>query len=188
MRKTIIALALAAGLALTGCTTTETKGATHTDKSGTNAGPTPSVEPSDEPSAEDTPTDEESAAATATFGTAYEWEDGLYVHISKPTPFKPSEYAAGGKAPHNLAFVVKIVNNTHKVYDPTEFSTTLQAGNAEAEEVYDSGNGFSGSPETKLLPGREAQFKIGYNMANVSDLVLEVSPGFDYDSALFTSQ
>ena len=37
------------------------------------------------------------------------------------------------------------------------------------------------------LSDRDATFAVGFGVADPADVVLEISPGFDYDSALFAS-
>lgn len=86
-----------------------------------------------------------------------------------------------------VAFTVTIDNGATSNYDPTLFMASAQSGSVEASEVFDSENGFNGPPTTKLLPGRTVTFKVGYGVQDPKDIVLEVTPGFDYDSAIFTS-
>jgi hypothetical protein len=63
----------------------------------------------------------------------------------------------------------------------------MQSATTEEQQVYDSANGIGGSPTTTLLPGREIQFRMAFGATNPDDLVLEVTPGFEYGSAIFTS-
>jgi hypothetical protein len=142
------------------------------------------------PAATDTPAaDESDTAASPKFGQAYTWDDGLSLKVSKPKPFKPSEYAATTGKGTAVKFTFTIVNKTDKPYDPSLFYATLQSGNTEAGDIFDSENGIEGSPSTKVLPGREAKFDMGWMAKNPKDLVLEVSPdaGIEYESVIFTS-
>jgi predicted small secreted protein len=175
-RVALIALALT----VTGCATESGTGTTEQPAAGSNAEATDdgtSDEAADEPTQSENPK----------FGDTYTWEDGLQVTISKPKPFEPSEFAAAEKAAAYVAFNVTIVNGTDANYDPTLFSTTMQSGNEEAAEVFDTENGFEGSPLTAVLPGRESKFKIGYGVSKPDDLVMDVSPGFEYESVIFTN-
>lgn len=120
------------------------------------------------------------------FGEAVTWDDGLSVRVEPPVEFTPSEYVDfTGTA---MRFTVIIVNHTGTNFDPSGFSATLQSGNREAEQIYDSGAGI-GRPDTKLLDGREVEFDIAFGVSDPSDLVLEVSPDWDFDraSAIFVS-
>lgn len=135
-----------------------------------------------EPAAEKEPKDE-----TPTFGQAYTWEDGITVKISKPASFKPSEYSSFDEQPDYLKFGVKIVNKSGKTFDVNSFNASLQSGNEEMEQVFDSENGFNGPPATKLLDGRESKFVIGFGAKDVNDLVLQVTPDFEHEAVLYTS-
>lgn len=181
-RKALAALGLIAVLTATGCGSTTGK-ADSDPPSGTNA------DASTPASADASPTAETSQDANLKFGQAFTWEDGLTVKVSKPKPFKPSEYAATTGKGQAIKFTFTVVNQTKKPYDPSLFYATLQSGNTEAEEIFDSENGLEGSPNTKVLAGREAKFDAGYNVKNPKDLVLELSPdaGMEYESAIFTS-
>lgn len=181
MRK-IATLAAVAALTLTGCATTESTGVTE-DKSGSNAASETEKTTDPAPKSE-APKDD----GTAKFGQTYEWSDGLSVRISKPKKFQPDQWAVGKKGKNHVMFNVKIVNNTGAPFDAAMFSTTMQSGNAEASEIYDTANGFDGAPMTKILDGRESQFKIGYSVQNPEDLVLEVSPSFEHQSVLFVTK
>lgn len=124
---------------------------------------------------------------TVAFGTAFTWEDGLTATVSKPKAYKPSETAAGVKGKKHVVVTVTLVNKTGKTFDPSLVTMTMQSGDDEASEIYDTGNGIEGSPSTKLLNGRQAKFKAAFSVANPADLVLELAPDFEHDSALWTT-
>ncbi|MDV7991606.1 hypothetical protein [Rhodococcus sp. IEGM 1374] len=136
----------------------------------------------------------ESAAPTtaestnSTFGQAFTFNDGLSVGVSAPTPYTPSPSAStsnpGGQF---VAFTVTIVNGSPNNYDPALFSASLQSGNTEADQVYDTANDVGGAPSTAVLPSRESQFTIAFEVTDPADLVLQVSPGFEYRDAFFTN-
>ena len=146
-----------------------------------------SAVPSDDPATYEDPTPTPTGTGPAKFGQRYSWEDGLVVTVSVPKRFTPSEYAAADPAPAYVYFQVTIVNGTTSNYDPSVFSVSAQSGNTEASEVFDSENGFEGSPSTRVTPNREVTFKVGFGVQNQRDIVLDVTPGFDYDDALFSS-
>lgn len=148
------------------------------DDAASDEEPTESASESESPSATDQP---------ITFGQTMAWDTGLSVTVSAPQPFQPSEYTDPGSAPHNVKLRVKIVNQSDAMFDPAMFTTTLQSGDAEAEEIFDSEKDINGGPSTKLLPGREVVFAIAYNVKDPKDLVLEVRPDFALDSAFFVS-
>lgn len=80
-----------------------------------------------------------------------------------------------------------LVNGTATEFEPIAFQATMQSGNVEAESMYITSLGVLGAPSTVLLPGREAVFRIAFAVSNPADLVMEVRPGFEYDSAIFTT-
>jgi hypothetical protein len=119
------------------------------------------------------------------FGQAFTWKPGITVKVGKPKPYHPSQYAAVGKGKNHVAFLVTLVKKTGKTFDPTLIYMTMQSGNVEAQAIYDE-NGVGDTPQTKLLDGREAQFKVGFTVKNPQDLVFEMSPdaNLTYKSAL----
>ncbi len=93
----------------------------------------------------------------------------------------------GGKEKANVRFEIVIVNKTGKMFDPSMVSISMQSGNSEAEQIYDSAGGLSGSPSTPLLDGREAKFSVGFNVALATDLVMSVHTDFEHEATIFTS-
>jgi hypothetical protein len=129
----------------------------------------------------------EAPPANPTFGESFEWSDGLSVTVSEPSEFTPTEMAFASPAASYLSFVVTIVNGSDANYDPSGLFATLQSGNTEAEQIFDFDDGFAGTPQTALLPGREVEFKIGFGVDNPDDLVMQIIADFTRESAIFTS-
>lgn len=124
---------------------------------------------------------------TATFGQAFSWEDGLSLSVGKPSTYKPSEWAIGtDKFKHYVVFDVRVVNKTGKPWDPSLITESIQSSNQEGEQIYDTGT-LGDEPSTTLLNGREVKFRIAFAVPDPKDLVLEISPDFDHDPAIFTS-
>lgn len=173
--RAILITVAATALVLAGCGTT---GATNdSPPNGSNG----------DKAAASTKKSEKPKEENPTFGQSYTWEDGITVTISKPSDFKPGQYAAASKSPAYVKFSVRIVNKSGKNFDPVLFNATLQSGNEEAEQVFDSENKIGETPTTALLDGREAKFTIGFGVKDKSDLVLQVAPGFEYNSVIFTN-
>lgn len=127
------------------------------------------------------------ASANSKFGEAFTFRNNLAVSVSLPEPYTPSSSAAGGEsADQFVVFTVTVVNGSTENYDPALFTADLQSGNREADKVYDSANGI-GAPTTVVLPGRESEFRLAFAVSDPEDLVLQVSPAFDYRDAIFTS-
>lgn len=119
-------------------------------------------------------------------GKSFTYSDGLQVTISKPTAFTSSEWAMPEGA-QSLAFDITIVNGTDAAYDPSMDYFTAQVGNAEAEEIFDTENGFDGTPMTKILPGRETTYKVGFVGSDAKNLVMEYQPGdWERGSLIYT--
>ena len=119
-------------------------------------------------------------------GESFTYSDGLQITVGKPSAFTSSEWAMPESAPA-LAFDIKIVNGTNAPYDPSMDFFSAQIGNTEAEEVFDSEQGFEGSPMTKVRPGREAAYKIAFAGTDTKNLVLEYQPGdWEHGSLIFT--
>lgn len=175
MMKKIAGLDLCiAALTVTACGTP----ASHSDSAptGVNAG---SAGDSEQTSGSDT------QSADAAFGTAYTWDDGLSVEVGAPEAFTPSEYAAGTEGYSQFVrFTVRIVNGTSENWDPSLFYVTLQSGNQEASQVYDSQQ-LGDSPTTTLLPGREVEYSIAFSVNDPADLVMEVAPDLSYQNVIF---
>jgi hypothetical protein len=122
------------------------------------------------------------------FGSAFTWKDGLTVKVSEPKPFKPSKYAAvPGRGNKHVVFTVTVVNKTPKTFDPSLFNMTMQSANVEAQQLFDKDKELNGTPATKLLQGRESQFRAGFTVKNPQDLVLDLSPdaGLEHEPALW---
>jgi hypothetical protein len=171
-----------------------TAGTVETPAAGVNA-PTasaPATSSAEDKTAASTPASEppagdaSAASNQAAFGETYRWADGLEVTVSTPTPFTPGKYASAEPATAYLSYTVTIVNNTGDVYEPAVFFTSVQSGDQEADQVFDSENNLTGSPSTAILAGRQSTFTIGFGVSNPDDVVMEVTPGFEYKGAFFT--
>lgn len=192
MRRALLPVLLAL---LVGCSTPGADSTAGDPPRGTNA-PTvtvtvtadPEVEPAPEATTrEPTPEPTTPSSTYSAFGDTYAWTDGVSVTIGPPTTFEPSEFAVVGGAAAHVSFAITIVNGSAAQYEPGQFSLSAQSGNVEAERVFDSEQDILGSPSTVLLPGREVAFTIGFGVADPSDIVMQVRPGFQYDPAIFTS-
>lgn len=146
----------------------------------------PSDEPEGEPSA---PPEEPAADQEIKFGASYTWDDGVSLTVSKPAKFKPGEYSRVKGAKGYLKYTVTVVNKSTKPLDLAITYITVQSGNREAEQVFDTENGLEGSPSTKLLKGRESQFDVGFGVANPNDVVMEVAlqDNFERPSLIYSN-
>ena len=118
------------------------------------------------------------------FGLTKTYGDGLQVTVSEGTKFTPSQYAVG--ADGKKAFVkhtITLVNGTGKVFDHSSFTASVQTARVEGSQIYDTD--LEGTPTTKVPNGRASTFVVGFGVADTDDVVLEVQPGFEYESMLF---
>lgn len=128
------------------------------------------------------------SSGNAKFGETWAFEDGLQVTVSKPETFKPDEWSMGGEGyDHAVRFTVTIVNKTGENFDPTMFHATVQSGDREGDQIFDSANGLEGAPSTVILDGRETTFDIGFGVDDPKDIVMELTVSWDHDEAIFTS-
>lgn len=186
-----IGAALAVAILFAGCTATgsEPKSASSepvgNNRPASSAPASPEAEPTTAPeeTSEAAPTEEEDAKP---FGSSWTWDDGLAITVSKPKDYKPSEYAGQEGYTKYVMFDVTLVNKSSKAWDPSLFFATLQSGNEEAPEIYDSAK-LKDRPSTKLLKGREVTFQIAFAVKDPKDLVLEVTPDFEHNAALYQS-
>jgi len=142
------------------------------------------------PKTEDTPSDtpEVPVQDTAKFGQSFTWEDGVTVTVSAPKVFKPTDIAAGTEGyKHFVMFTVVLVNKTGQPIDPSQIYYTAQSADNEASAIFDTDLGLEGAPETTLLNGRQTKFKIGFGVLNTKDVVLELTPGPQYNSVIWTT-
>jgi len=140
------------------------------------------------PSAEATPTADAAPAKVGVEGFTY--ENRLKVQVLKLGRFTASDTAAGHK-PGNVVVVatVKITNGTNSTLDLSAVQVDIKAGadGNSTEAVYDSANGLGGGFTGSVAAGRNATARFGFDVApaDATDLVVEVTPSFDYKPALF---
>jgi hypothetical protein len=132
----------------------------------TVATPPPSSEPTDSEVAE---------PETLAFGKSYSWDDGVSVTVAKPTKFKPSAYTVVEKSKRYLKFTVTVVNKSNKPINLGLTYISVESRNEEAREVFDSGSGLRGPPDTKVLKGRTSEFDVGFGVADPQDVALEIA-------------
>lgn len=169
-------------LALTGCAGTNGNPVA-TTPTGTNAQtPTPTTEtPLPEPVVTEETT--EPVTETLKFGKTFTWENGLSATVSAPKLYRPTDTAAGTEGfTKFVVFTVTIVNKTGGAFDPAMIQHSVQSSDVEGSQVFDGLN----MPETKILNGRQAKYKVPFGVTNPTDIIFELTPGFEYNSAIWT--
>lgn len=196
MKKSTITFVLSALLALSACGVPTDGSTEDSPASGSNRPETSEAEPdateadTEDAASDSEPTDlpeeVEEGMPVQSFGEAFTYVDGIQVSVDGPTPMTSGPWAS----PQNTkgsAFTVTIVNDSDVPFDPSMAYLTVQSGNTESEEIYDSEAGFGGSPETTLLPGREASYDVAFATSDPNDIVLEISPSFEHIAALYST-
>jgi hypothetical protein len=175
LRLPILALSAAIALSLSACT----GGAPDANPGAGSNRPAESAEAAE-------PAVEETEAANSVFGETYTYTDGLSVTIGAPQPYTPSEYASKGTEPSAVSFEITVVNGSDKNFDPSIFYTSVQSSNVEATAIFDSGQ-LAPAPTTTVLPGREVKWAVPFGVLDPADMVMDVTPGFEYQSRIFTN-
>lgn len=187
MKTTTLTLALSALIALSACAAPTSGSAADSPSSGANR-PSTSAETSETAPAADAlgqPTAEE-GMPVQDFGEAFTYSDGIQITVGEPTSMTSGEWAS----PENTqgsAFTVTIVNGSQAPFDPSMANISVQSANTEAEQIFDSEGGYGSSPETTLLPGREASYKVAFATSDPKDLVVEATPSWDHVAALYAT-
>jgi hypothetical protein len=183
--RLIVITALLALLALAGCTQA-VKGKGSSPAPSTSASTSAPSTPAPLPLPTDTETTPAPADATSlAFGDTWEWTDGLSVVVDVPKIYTPGPYAADDPAAHYISFRITLTNKTGKRFDPNLVMISLTSGKTDVSEstVYDDTVG--NSPSTVLLNGRSVTWKVAYGVPSTHGLVLELTPDFEYDPAVY---
>lgn len=155
--------------------------------------PEAEAEATEEPEPEAAPAEEGGAENEITegegkFGDTWVYDDGIEVMVAAGEKFTPSDTSAGGEGFDDFVkFTITLTNNSGESFDPSSTYSTVQSGTSEGDQVFDSAADIAGSPSTTLLDGRSVSYDIVFGVEDPDDLVMEISPSFDYDAAIFTS-
>ncbi|WP_205326545.1 hypothetical protein [Glycomyces sp. YM15] len=133
------------------------------------------------------PAPPDDAPATGAFGDTVTYDDGISVTVAPPVEFSPSGTAAFEESPSYVRFSITVVNDGDQALDLTFFTNSAQSGQSEASEVFDSEQGLEGPPYTSLQPGRSVTWDSGFGVEDPNDIVLQLSPSWDHEEAVFTS-
>ncbi|WP_022889500.1 hypothetical protein [Agromyces italicus] len=172
----IAALLFAGALALTGCST---------------GGTTTSAE---EPAAAapEAATPEAPAQPGVTLlGGTFTYDDGVAITVAAPTPYTPSEYAAGATLANNVTMTFTVANESEETLELLAMPEVTSGGVA-GESITDLSNDqvalepFGGN--ANVLPGQSFSWTMAYSLADLADVTVSVSPApFSYDTAIFST-
>lgn len=131
-------------------------------------------------------------AKVAKFGEAFVWSDGMSVKVTPIGAGMATAYAAGAEATNGQIYVfeVEIFNGTDANFDPVLFVSHTNYGSAgtPAQRVFDADQGVSGSFQGVILPGKRQTMKMALAIPadQLGDVVMSVSPGFQYTDEVFS--
>ena len=191
-RRTSVAVAVAAlALAAAGACSSGTQASIQPPPS-TTAATTDQGTPSDILPPPGAPTtDTPSSPSTGPIGSTFTYTDGLSVTVTSLQRFTPSDTAAGVNSGQAAVIAtVTIHNGTGADVNLAAVQVNAYGGSAgnQATAVFDSANnigiGFSGS----VPVGRSVTARYAFALAppDLSNVVVQVTPGFDYEPASFT--
>jgi len=149
----------------------------------------PSSEPATEPTqdATDEPVDEP-AAGEAGIKDTYAWEDGVEAKITKVEHRKISDNGAGGRPGEPMVVLTfKVTNKSNQNLDGDLFSADVTYGKdgEPAESVFDLGVGEGISGTVGKGRSKSGEYAYAIPTKQQGDVLVEVSPGFDYSSGVF---
>ena len=121
------------------------------------------------------------------YGDTAVWEDGMEVTISEPEGYEPSEYVELSGEGEPVVMEVTVKNGTDEPFQAHSLRTAASSGGQEAEEIFDSENDI-GFPSTDVRPGKELTYRIAYEVKDKGDVDLDLNPGFEYDTAYYSSK
>lgn len=124
------------------------------------------------------------SSATVEYGQTYTSPKGIEVSVSKPTPYRPSEYAATDDGFSKYVLItVTYKNDSKKAIDGSMFEYEATSGDQPAEQVFDDERGVGEDGRT-ILPGRSLTQKLAFGYTPGQPLTLQIS---SYDDAFIDS-
>lgn len=118
------------------------------------------------------------------FGQEATWPDGVKVRVSKPTVFKPGEYAAiSDKSVKNFVAVdITLTNGSSAAVEASNIVVRATSGDREAEAVFDGDR--STFPSSRVMPGKSLKWRQAFGKPG-SDFLLTVDWGYSGQPVTF---
>jgi hypothetical protein len=135
----------------------------------------------------DDPTEDAASAENLAFGETYTFEDGVSITVSAPEPFTPSDYADTSEQAADITVSITLTNGTGANFDPSLVYSSVTSGGVEGDRVFDSAQKVGLSPTTAVPDGQSISWLEGYSVADPAQLVLQISPGYDYEDVVYVS-
>lgn len=131
------------------------------------------------------------AGAQVTFGTPYEYGNGLFLQVKSPLTFAPTDQAEGvdeaAGQPVRIRFT--ITNGTRQEFTPHTLSATVVSGGQESTQIIDPGLQIDlTGPGATLRPAGVISFDLAFVVADTSDVTLTVVPALGgYEPLVLTT-
>lgn len=130
------------------------------------------------------------SAAPLAFGATYKWSDGIQATAGKPQIFKPSKTSTTtAGAVRYVTLEISIANGTTANYDSSSTVVNASVNGEAADRVFDSASKVGGPPQTELLPGRVATFRVAFAVMTKDpvEFQVEIGPGYGvaYSTAIY---
>lgn len=118
------------------------------------------------------------------FGQEATWPDGVKVRVSKPTVFKPGEYAAiSDKSVKNFVAVdITLTNGSSAAVEASNIVVRATSGDREAEAVFDGDR--STFPSSRVMPGKSLKWRQAFGKPG-RDFLLTVDWGYSGQPVTF---
>jgi hypothetical protein len=122
------------------------------------------------------------------FGQTITYTTGVSVSVSAPSPYTPSEEAAGVVAGQQVVqFNVVVTNNSADSVDIAGYPQATSGGQP-AHSITDLGANVGNTPMTTLLAGQSLQWAEAFSVANPADVTFQYAPVMTYKTAIFDSK
>lgn len=124
------------------------------------------------------------------FGSAYEYADGLFLQVKDPVKFTPTAQAEWDREVDGVPvrIAVSVTNGTRDDFTPHALTAVVVSDGVEAEPILDPGLqiGLTG-PSVRLRPAGVAKFELAFLVADPDDVTLTVVPALGgYDPIVVT--
>ena len=123
-------------------------------------------------------------------GQGFTYSDGVEVILTKLDRYQPSDYAAGVEPGQEaVRATLTITNNGNTVYDADLLQVAMSGGSipADASQIFDDKlTGMAGS--IAVGKSKSGTFAFAFDKGEAVNLGVEVTPGFEYEGALFEGE
>ncbi|UZN03547.1 hypothetical protein [Cellulomonas sp. S1-8] len=131
------------------------------------------------------------AGAELTFGTPFEYADGLFVQVKQPARFTPTAQAEWDRSVEGVPVRIRltITNGTREEYIAHTLSATVESGGQAAAQIVDPGTQIDlTGPSLTLTTAGVVNFDLAFVVQDPSDVTLTVVPALGgYEPLVLTT-